>query len=194
MRMGKHTERQLLEIAYRTAGRLTRTGLFTGDIPKFKPPETLTALGIMRRAEALNDEIKYLESVLKGKVKPAFEIVGFDPTESEPEKKENKENLQRGIKILKKWRSSYNRHLLKAKAKQPFVEKKRQEAEKIVQRLHELKSEVEEFHGKTGDEVQKLEARLGTLSKEYNSLNLNPRKPFPSSLMQITAVKRLIKR
>lgn len=194
MSTSKHTERQRLEIAYRTAVRLTRTGLFTGDIPKYKPPETLSALEIKRRAEALNDEIEYLEEVLKGKIRPAFEVVGFDPTKSESEKKENKENLQRGIKTLKKWRSSYNRHLLKAKLQQPLVEKKRREAEKIVQLLRELKSEVEEFHGKIGDEVQRLDARLGTLGKEYNSLNLNPQKPFPSSLMEITAVRRLIKR
>jgi len=194
MSTDKLAERQALEIAYRTAGRLIRTGLFTGDIPKFKPPETLTALEIKRRAEALNDEINYLESVLKGKVKPAFELVGFDPTKSESEKKENKENLQRGIRILKKWRSSYNRCLWKAKAKQPFIEKKRRKAEKIIQRLRELKSEVEEFHGKISDEVERLEAKLGALSKEYNSLNLNPRKPFPSTLMEINAVRRLVKR
>ena len=111
MSMGKHNETQRLEIAYRTAARLTRTGLFTGDIPKFKPPETLTALEIKQRADALNDEIEYLERVLKGKIRPAFEVVGIDPTQLESEKKENRENLQRGIKILNKWRSSYNRHL-----------------------------------------------------------------------------------
>jgi chromosome segregation ATPase len=186
-----NSDEKALEAAYRTAsGWLRESGLTSEIIPRFKDPNSLTALKLKATIEEHDAEIKRLRDVLAGRIKPKVTIVrpplenksaAYIKAVKETSRKE-KETIEKGIKTLEKRRRIYARKLRIVKLRQFEVNSTIEEAEKINKQAHETLNKIQELKKAIKEEIGKfteLQARYNGLHEKFQKINLDPNRSFP---------------
>lgn len=181
-----------LELAYRTvSGWLRETsGLMSKTIPRFKDPDTLTALQLKATIEEYDAEIKKFKDVLAGRIKPKITIVE-PPLENksaayikaiEETRRKEKEAIESGIKVLKKRRSLYAGKLRPAKIKQFEIGIVIGEADRINKQAEEILARIQELKTAIKEQIQKfteLQAKHNELHGKFQKINLDPNRILP---------------
>jgi thiamine kinase-like enzyme len=175
-------EEHVLEVAYRTASRMLRKGLFTTSmVPKMKNPEAMTALQLKAEVDFYSREIKRLRDIINGRLKPAFliteEHIGIPEPVLRRAKLEDVKFIRKGIAILENRRAAYAKKLRLAKLHQFKIGRIMAEAEKLNGEAENILAQIDQHREKIKESVQKfrqLQRRFGELKEKFEKVNLNP--------------------
>jgi uncharacterized coiled-coil protein SlyX len=190
-------DEQTLETASRTIARWLGESIhFFSDAPKFKDPETLTALRLKETIQEYDSEIRRFKDILANRVQP-HPAMGESQVESqsvmqskliEETRRKDKEIIQKGIEILEKRRSAYVGKLRLAKLKQFQICTITREADRINKEAHETLIKIEKLRTLIKEQTQKLtqlQAKHNELYERFQKINMDPEKSFPRLNMEI---------
>jgi len=190
-------DEQILETACRTVARWSGESIhFLSDVPKFKDPETLTALRLKETVQEYDSEIGRFKDILANRVQP-HPTMGELQVESrsimqskliEETRRKDKEIIQKGLEILEKRRSVYVGKLRLAKLKQFQICTITREADRISKEAHETLIKIEKLRTLIKEQTQKLtqlQAKHNEFYEKFQKINIDPEKSFPRLNVEI---------
>ena len=191
-------DEQILETACRTVARWHGESVhFLSDVPRFKDPETTSALRLKEVVQDYDGEIGRFKDILASRVQP-HPTMGESQVESrnvmqikliEENHRRDKEIIQKGLEILEKRRSAYAGKLRLAKLKQFQIHIITREADKINKEAHETLTKIENLKTTIKEQTQKLthlQAKHNQLYERFQKINMNPEKSFPTLNVEIS--------
>jgi len=190
-------EEQILETAYHIVARWHRESVhFFSDVPKFKDPETLTALRLKETIQEYDSEVRIFKDILANRVQP-HPTMGESQVERqsvmqskliEETRRKDKEIIQKGLEILEKRRSVYVGKLRLAKLKQFQIHTITREADKINKEAQETLTKIEKLRTAIKEQAQKLtqlQTKHNELYEKFQKINMDPEKSFPMFNVEI---------
>jgi len=190
-------DEQILETAYHIVARWHRESIhFLSDVPKFRDPETLTALRLKEVAQEYDSEIRRFKDILANRVQP-------HPTTGEPQverqsvmqiklieetRRKDKEIIQKSLEILEKRRSAYAGKLSLARLKQFQICTITREANRINKEAHETLTKIEKLRTAIKEQAQKLtqlQAKHNELYERFQKINMDSERGFPTFNVEI---------
>ena len=190
-------EEQILETACRTVARWSGESVhFISDVPKFKDPETLTALRLREVVQDYDGEIGRFKDISANRVQP-HPTMGESQIESqsvmqvkliEETRRKDKEIIQKGLEILEKRRSVYVGKLRLAKLKQFQIHTITREADRINKEAQETLTKIEKLRTLIKEQTQKLtqlQAKQNELYERFQKINMDSERGFPTFNVEI---------
>jgi len=190
-------EEQILEASYSIVARCLGQGThFLSDVPKFKDPETLTALQLKQTVEDYNGEIRRFKDILANEVQSHPTMRGSQVTSQsvmqskliEETRRKDKEIIQKGLEILEKRRSVYVGKLHLAKLKQFQIHTITREADRINKEAQETLTKIEKLRTLIKEQTQKLtqlQAKQNELYERFQKINMDSERGFPTFNVEI---------
>jgi len=190
-------DEQILETACRTVARwLGESVHFISDVPKFKDPETLTALRLRGVVQEYDGEIGRFKGILANRVQP-HSTIGESQIERqsimkvkliEENRKKDKEIIQKGLEILEKRRNIYAGKLRLTRLKQFQIYTITREADRINKEANETLTKIEKLRTLIKEQTQKLtqlQTKYNELYERFQKTNMDPEKRFPTLNVEI---------
>lgn len=180
-----HTDDDILQIAYRmVCSWLNESiGLMSKAIPRTPDPNRLSAVQTQALVQEYDSEIQRFKDAVSGKIKPPILQTDIEPKEAMTGRNRKQthqrdiETLRQAIVILKKRRKPYAHKLFMARINQyklsgitSKTEQVHQEAQKILQEIHEYQTRIRTAVGRH----EQLQTEFNDAYNKFTNTNLDP--------------------